>query len=204
MSKIKWKGGALIAPLPAVLVTCGTLDNPNVFTVAWTGIINTQPPKTYISVRPSRHSYELIKSNGKFVINLAYSKNAAIVDYCGVRSGKDTNKLTDTGLEICPGLELTDTPVLVDSPLSLECVVTDVIPLGTHDMFIADIVASDVEESLVNAEGRLRLDKANLLAYSHGEYFELGKRIGKFGFSTNKKKKKKPQNPKKENKNDRK
>ena len=189
MSKVKWKGGALIAPLPAVMVTCGTLDNPNVFTVAWTGIINTQPPKTYISVRPSRHSYELIKSSGKFVINLAYSKNAAIVDYCGVRSGKDTNKFTDTGLEICSGLELTDTPVLVDSPLSLECVVTDVISLGTHDMFIADIVASDVEETLINAEGKLRLDKANLLAYSHGEYFELGKKLGSFGYSVRKKSK---------------
>ena len=187
MSKEKWKGGALIAPLPAVLVSCGTLDNPNVFTVAWTGIINTQPPKTYISVRPSRYSYNLIRESGKFVINLAYSKNAAIVDYCGVRSGKDTNKFEDTGLTVVPGLELTDTPVIVDSPLSLECVVKNIIPLGTHDMFIADIIATDVEKEFINKDGKLRLDKANLLAYAHGEYFELGKKLGSFGYSVRKK-----------------
>ena len=187
MSKEKWKGGALIAPLPAVLVSCGTLEHPNVFTVAWTGIINTQPPKTYISVRPSRCSYEIIKKSGKFVINLAYSKNAAIVDYCGVRSGKDTDKLKDTGLTVCAGLELTDTPVISDSPLSLECVVSDIIPLGTHDMFVADIVATDVESEYINADGKLRLDRAGLLAYSHGEYFELGKKLGSFGFSVRRK-----------------
>lgn len=202
MSKVKWKGGALIAPLPAVLVTSGTLDKPNVFTVAWTGIINTQPPKTYISVRPSRLSYENIKKHGKFVINLVSSKDVRAVDYCGVRSGRDTNKLADTGLCVIPGLALTDTPVIESSPLSLECVVTDVIPLGTHDMFLADIVACDVESSLINSEDKLRLDKAGLLAYSHGEYFELGKKLGSFGFSVKKKRKynkniKKSQNKKK-------
>ncbi len=191
MSKVKWKGGALIAPLPAVLVTTGTLDNPNVFTVAWTGIINTQPPKTYISVRPSRLSYENIKATGKFVINLAKAENVRAVDYVGVRSGKDTDKFADTGLTIMPGLELTDTPVIEQSPLSLECVVTDCIKLGTHDMFLADIVACDVDETLINSEGRLRLERAGLIAYSHGEYFELGKKLGSFGFSVKKKRKKK-------------
>lgn len=191
MSKIKWKGGALIAPLPAVLVTTGTLDKPNVFTVAWTGIINTQPPKTYISVRPSRLSYENIKNTGKFVINLARAENVRAVDYCGVRSGRDTDKFADTGLTAIPALELSDTPAIEESPLSLECVVRDVIPLGTHDMFIADIVATDVDETLVNSEGRLRLDRAGLLAYSHGEYFELGKKLGSFGYSVKKKKKNK-------------
>lgn len=190
MSKVKWKGGALIAPLPAVLVTTGTLDKPNVFTVAWTGIINTQPPKTYISVRPSRLSYNNIKDTGKFVINLARAENVRAVDYAGVRSGRDTDKFADTGLTVVPALELTDTPVLEQSPLSLECVVTDVIPLGTHDMFLADIVATDVDESLINSEGRLRLDRAGLLAYSHGEYFELGKKLGSFGYSVKKKRKK--------------
>ena len=189
MSKVKWKGGALIAPLPAVLVTSGTLENPNVFTVAWTGIINTQPPKTYISVRPSRLSYENIKKHGKFVISLVRSSDVRALDYCGVRSGRDTDKFADTGLGLEPGLELTDTPTIVSSPLSLECVVTDVISLGTHDMFLADIVATDVDGTLINSEGRLRLDKANLLAYSHGEYFELGKKLGSFGYSVKKKRK---------------
>lgn len=189
MSKIKWKGGALIAPLPAVLVTCGTLEKPNVFTVAWTGIINTQPPKTYISVRPSRFSYEYIKNQGKFVINLVSAADVRALDYCGVRSGRDRDKFADTGLEIVPALELEDTPVIKSSPLSLECVVTDVISLGTHDMFLADIVATDVNEELVNSEGRLRLDKAELVAYSHGEYFSLGKKLGSFGYSVRKKRK---------------
>ncbi|MBQ4137814.1 MAG: flavin reductase family protein [Clostridia bacterium] len=189
MSKIKWKGGALIAPLPAVLVTCGTLEKPNVFTVAWTGIINTQPPKTYISVRPSRFSYEYIKNQGKFVINLISAADVRALDYCGVRSGRDRDKFADTGLEIVPALELEDTPVIKSSPLSLECVVTDVISLGTHDMFLADIVATDVNEELVNSEGRLRLDKAELVAYSHGEYFSLGKKLGSFGYSVRKKRK---------------
>ena len=187
MSKIKWKGGALIAPLPAVLVTCGTLDKPNVFTVAWTGIINTQPPKTYISVRPSRLSYEYIKNQGKFVINLVSAADVRALDYCGVRSGRERDKFADTGLEIVPALELEDTPVIKSSPLSLECVVTDIISLGTHDMFLADIVATDVNDELVNSEGRLRLDKADLVAYSHGEYFSLGKKLGSFGYSVRKK-----------------
>lgn len=190
MSKVKWKGGALIAPLPAVLVTSGTMEKPNVFTVAWTGIINTQPPKTYISVRPSRLSYENIKETGKFVINLARAEHVRAVDYVGVRSGRDTDKLADTGLTVVPALELEDTPVIEESPLSLECVVTDVISLGTHDMFLADVVACDVDEGLINSEGRLRLDRAGLLAYSHGEYFELGKKLGSFGFSVKKKRKK--------------
>ena len=190
MSKVKWKGGALIAPLPAVLVTSGTMEKPNVFTVAWTGIINTQPPKTYISVRPSRLSYENIKETGKFVINLARAEHVRAVDYVGVRSGRDTDKLADTGLTVVPALELEDTPVIEESPLSLECVVTDVISLGTHDMFLADVVACDVDEDLINSEGRLRLDRAGLLAYSHGEYFELGKKLGSFGFSVKKKRKK--------------
>ena len=191
MAKQVWKPATLLSPLPAALVTCGTVEEPNVLTIAWTGIINTQPPKTYISVRPSRHSYELIKSSGKFVINLAYSKNAAIVDYCGVRSGKDTNKFADTGLEICSGLELTDTPVLVDSPLSLECVVTDVISLGTHDMFIADIVAVNIDERYIDEKGKFHPEKCAFAAYAHGQYFALGKKIGSFGYSVKKKNKRK-------------
>lgn len=187
MPKVKWKGGALIAPLPAVLVTSGTLDDPNVFTVAWTGIINTQPPKTYISVRPSRVSYENIKKYGKFVINLTSAKDVRAVDFCGVRSKRNTDKFKSCGLSVATGLELTDTPVIESAPLSLECVVTDIIPLGTHDMFLADIVATDVDSGLINREGKLRLDKANLLAYSHGEYFELGKKLGSFGYSVKKK-----------------
>lgn len=189
MAKTKWKGGALIAPLPAVLVTSGTLDSPNVFTVAWTGIINTQPPKTYISVRPSRLSYEKIRESGRFAINLVSARDVRALDYCGVRSGRDTDKFADTGLELEAGLELGDTPIIRSSPLSLECKVTEVIPLGTHDMFLADIVACDVDEELINSEGRLRLDRADLVAYSHGEYFALGKKLGSFGYSVKKKRK---------------
>lgn len=189
MAKTKWKGGALIAPLPAVLVTSGTLESPNVFTVAWTGIINTQPPKTYISVRPSRLSYEKIRENGRFAINLVSACDVRALDYCGVRSGRDTDKFADTGLELEAGLELCDTPIIRSSPLSLECKLTEVIPLGTHDMFLADIVACDVNEDLINSEGRLRLDRADLVAYSHGEYFALGKKLGSFGYSVKKKRK---------------
>ncbi len=186
MSKVVWGGGALIAPVPPVLVTCGTAEQPNILTVAWTGILNTVPPKTYISVRPGRFSYPLIRESGEFVINLPTAALVRAVDFCGVRSGRDTDKWKQMGLTAAPSSRLS-CPLLEQSPLSLECRVTQVVPLGTHDMFIADILAVDVEEALIDRAGKLHLDRAGLLAYAHGEYFELGRKLGSFGFSVRKK-----------------
>ena len=188
MSKIKWKGGALIAPLPPVMVSCGDMENSNIMTVAWTGIINTIPPKTYISVRPSRYSYNIIKESGEFVINLTPSKIIKAADYCGIYTGAKVDKFKKCDLHKEEANEV-KCPLIAESPLSLECKVTEIVPIGTHDMFLADIVAVDVDDSLLDKDGRLDLARAGLAAFAHGEYFELGKKIGKFGFSTNKKKK---------------
>ena len=197
--KLKWKGGTLLAPLPAVMVSCGTMEKPNIITIGWTGILCSDPPKTYVSVRPERYSHSLIKETGKFVINLTTEELIKATDFCGVRSGRDNDKFALCKLTAVPAHELSDTPVIAECPISLECKVTDVIPLGSHDMFMADIVAVNVDEELFDKDDKMRLDKANLVAYAHGEYYELGKKIGKFGFSTNKKKKKHPSS-RKENK----
>lgn len=195
MGKINWKGGALTAPIPPVMVTCsdGTVDN--VFTVAWTGILNTKPPKTYISVRPSRFSYEIIKKSGVFAINLTTEDMVRAADFCGVRSGKTLDKFAACGLTKEKAYEI-DCPLLSESPLSLECRVTQIIPLGTHDMFIADILSVDVDENLIDRAGRLQLDKAHLAAYAHGEYFALGRKLGSFGYSVQKKKHTRQSTPK--------
>lgn len=186
MKKVKWRGGALLAPLPPVLVSCGTAEKPNVFTVAWTGIISTIPPKTYISVRPSRFSYGLIRESGEFVINLATADLIRAVDYCGVRSGRDVDKFEQMHLTPMPAGEVS-APLIGECPLSLECRVTQVIPLGSHEMFLADILAVQVDERLLDANGKLHLDRCGLAAFAHGEYFELGRKIGSFGFSVRKK-----------------
>lgn len=188
MAKIQWKGGALLAPVPPALVTCGLGEEINVLTVAWTGIVNTQPPKTYISVRPSRHSHRLIRESGEFVINLTSAELVRAADWCGVHTGKKVNKFERCHLTPSSASEV-GCPLLAESPLSLECRVTDVISLGSHDMFLADIVAVDVEESLVGKDGKLHLERANLVAYAHGDYYELGRRLGSFGFAVAKKKK---------------
>ena len=190
MSKIKWKGGALIAPLPPVMVSSGDMENSNILTVAWTGIVNTIPPKTYISVRPRRHSYNIIKESGEFVINLTPASLVRAADYCGIYTGAKVDKFAKCNLTKEEGQEV-KCPLIAESPLSLECKVTEIIPLGTHDMFLADIVAVNVDEGLIDKNGKLHLEKAGLAAYAHGEYFELGKKIGYFGFSAAKKKKKK-------------
>lgn len=191
MSKICWKGGALMAPLPAVLVTSGTLENPNIMTAAWTGIVSTHPPKTYISVRPSRYTYELIQKNRSFVINLTPASLVRAVDFCGVRSGRDMNKFIKNNLTPEASFSV-EAPSLAEAPLSLECRVTDIIPLGSHDMFLADVVSTAVREDLIDPKGRLALEKADLLTYLHGEYYTLGHKIGSFGYSVRKKEKKHP------------
>ena len=188
MEKVSWKGGALLAPLPAVMVSSGTVEKPNVMTVAWTGIINTQPSKTYISVRKSRYSYDLIKNSGTFVINLVSSTLVKACDFCGVRSGKDIDKFKACNLTAAESFTV-EAPSIAECPLSLECRVTEIIELGSHDMFLADIVSVAVKKDLIDQNGRLALEKAGLLAYVHGEYFTLGKKIGSFGYSVKKKRK---------------
>ena len=190
MAKRTLKGGALVCPLPPTMVSCGDMENSNIITIGWTGILNTIPPKTYISVRPTRHSYNIIKEKGEFVINLTPSQLVKEADYCGIYTGKKVDKFAKCKLTKVKGTQV-DAPMIDECPVSIECKVTDIVPLGSHDMFMADIVAVNVDESLFDKDDKMRLDKANLVAYAHGEYFELGKKIGKFGFSTNKKKKKK-------------
>ena len=195
MAKIKWRGGAMLAPVPPALVTCSDGERDNVLTVAWTGIVCTDPPKTYISVRPKRFSYDIIKKSGEFAINLTTADLVRAADWCGVYTGAKVDKFERCRLSKEPAQEI-GCPILSESPLSLECRVTDVIPLGTHDMFLADIVAVDVDESLLDEQGKLHLERAGLVAYAHGDYFELGRKLGKFGYSVAKKKKK-PQGKKK-------
>ncbi len=187
MGKIKWKGGALLSPLPPVMVSCGTQEKSNILTIAWTGITNTIPPMTYISVRPQRYSYGIIRESGEFVINLTTSSLIRSADYCGIYTGAKVDKFAKCGLTKEKASEV-QCPLIAQSPLSVECKVTKIIPLGSHDMFMADIVAVDVDESLIDKNGRLRLEDAGLAAFAHGEYFELGRKIGTFGFSVRKKK----------------
>ena len=188
MSKIKWKGGALIAPLPPVMISCGDMEKSNIMTVAWTGIVNTIPPKTYISVRKSRYSYELIEKSGEFVINLTTADMVKKVDYCGIYTGRKVDKFKKCDFHKEAAKEVA-APVIAECPLALECKVTEKVELGTHDMFFADIVATDVEESLLDKNGKLNLSKANLMAFAHGEYYALGKKLSGFGDSAKKKKK---------------
>ena len=186
MSKIVWKGGALLAPTPLSMVTCGTMEKPNVLTVAWTGIINTAPPKTYISVRPCRYSYPMIRESGEFVVNLTTAEMIRAADWCGVHTGAKVDKFARCNLHTEAASQVA-APLLSESPLALECRVTDMIPLGTHHMFLADIVAVDVDERLLDERGKLHLERAHLAAFAHGEFFEIGKRLGAFGFSVRKK-----------------
>jgi flavin reductase (DIM6/NTAB) family NADH-FMN oxidoreductase RutF len=185
--KQKWKGGALLSPVPAVLVSCGNGENANLITIGWTGIVCTQPPKLYISVRPERHSYGIIKESGEFCVNLPTCGIVRALDFCGVRSGKDTDKFKETKLTKEDSYEVGCVSV-AECPITLECKVSQIIPLGSHDMFIADIVAVAADERLIDKNGRLMLEKADLLAYAHGDYFTLGKKIGDCGFSVRKKK----------------
>ena len=185
MTKITWKPGTMLSPLPPALVTCGTLEKPNMLTVAWTGIICTEPALTYISIRPSRYSYDIIKKSGEFVINLPTWKMVSAVDYCGVKSGKTVDKFKETGLTPQPCTQV-KAPQIEESPLSIECKVKSVTPYGTHDMFLAEIVAVNVDEQYIDEQGALDLEKAGLIAFSHGRYYTLGRHLGNFGFSVNK------------------
>ena len=182
MSKLQWKGSTLLAPVPAALVSCGTLEKPNALTIAWTGITCSDPPMTYISVRPERYSYDIIKESGEFVINLTSGAMARATDFCGVRSGREMDKLAATGLTVEPAKEIA-APVIAQSPLALECRVKQIIPLGSHDLFLADIVEVSVQDRFFLPDGSIDEAAMELVGYAHGKYFVLGEALGFFGYS---------------------
>ena len=187
--KQNWRPGTMIYPLPAVLVSCGaTPEEYNMLTVAWTGTICSDPAMCYISVRPERHSYEIIKRTGEFVINLTTEALARATDWCGVRSGKDYDKWREMGLTPAPAT-IVNAPIIDQAPVNIECRVKQIIPLGTHDMFIAEVVNVIVDEQYLDEKGKFDMVRAGLIAYSHGEYFTLGRSLGHFGWSVRKKKK---------------
>lgn len=185
--KQNWKPGTLIYPLPAAMVSCGGVpEEYNIITASWIGTICTNPPMCYISVRPERHSYEIIKRNMEFVINLTTEELARQTDWCGVRSGKDYDKFDE--MRLTPGkAAMISAPIIEEAPLCIECRVKEIISLGSHDMFIADVVNVQADEAFIDPEtNRFDLEKARLLAYSHGHYYGLGEKIGKFGWSVRK------------------
>ena len=188
--KQSWKPGTLIYPLPAVLVSCGaTPEEYNLLTIAWTGTICTDPPMCYISVRKERHSYDIIRRTGEFAINLTTEAMARATDWCGVRSGRNENKWEAMGLTPMANSHIS-APIIGESPLSICCKVREVKELGTHDMFIADVLNVKADEKYMNPDtGKFELSDANPLVYLHGGYYGLGKKIGKFGWSVEKKKK---------------
>ncbi len=190
--KQDWKPGTMIYPLPAVLISCGSSpDEHNIFTVSWVGTICSDPPMCYISVRPSRHSHEIIKRTGEYVINLTTEALARATDWCGVRSGRDFNKFEEMKLTVGKAT-LVEAPLIEESPVCIECRVREIIPLGSHDMFISEVVNVKADDEYLDpVTGRFDLQRAGLLAYTHGHYYGLGKKIGKFGWSVQKKKKKK-------------
>ncbi len=188
MSKQCWKPGNMLAPVPAVLVTVRDKSGKdNVITIAWTGTICSDPPMVSISVRKERFSHAMLKESGEFVINLVNEDLTRAADYCGVKSGRDEDKFAAAGLTKEPAQKV-NAPLIKESPVNLECKVTQVLELGSHDMFLGEIVAVDVDEKLLDKDGRLQLEKAELVSYIHGEYFGLGEKIGKFGHSVRKKK----------------
>ncbi len=188
--KQNWRPGTMIYPLPAVLVSCGaTPEEYNMLTVAWTGTICSDPAMCYISVRPERHSYNIIRRTGEFVINLTTEALARATDWCGVKSGKDFNKWHEMGLTPSPAT-IVKAPLIEESPVSIECRIKQVIPLGTHDMFIAEVVNVVVDEQYLDEKGKFDMVRAGLMAYSHGEYFTLGRSLGHFGWSVRKRSRK--------------
>ena len=186
MPKINWKPGTLLAPAPPALVTSGDGERSNVFTAAWTGIVCSEPPMTYVSIRRERFSHGIISETREFVINLPCEAIARATDLCGVRSGRDGDKFALAGLTREPS-HLVAAPTIAECPVSLECRVREIISLGSHDMFLADIVSVGVDPRFVDEKGAPHMEKCGLLAYAHGAYFGLGKQLGTFGFSVRKK-----------------
>ena len=188
MSKVTWKPGTFIYPIPAVMVSCGTMEKSNIITVAWTGILNTNPAMVYISVRPTRYSYNLIKEHGEFVINLTTKQLARATDWCGVKTGAKVDKFKEMHLHK-EKAKYVDCPMIKESPVSVECKVKEIKELGSHHMFIAEVLAINADEKYINEKGAFDISKCDLIAYANGNYYSLGKKIGKFGFSVQRKKK---------------
>lgn len=188
MAKQIWKPSTLLNPVPVVMVTCADNEGKaNIITLAWAGTVNSEPPMLSISVRKERYSHRLISEKGQFAVNLTTQKLAYATDLCGVKSGRDVDKFQAAGLT-AEKASVIDVPIIKESPVSLECVVKNVLELGSHDMFIAEIVAVDVQDEFIDAKGKLSLEKASVIAYSHGKYWTLGNELGFFGYSVAKRK----------------
>ena len=190
MSKVTWKPGTFLYPLPAVMVSCGNMEKSNIITVAWTGILNTNPAMVYISVRPTRYSYNLIKESGEFVINLTTKDLAYATDWCGVKTGAKVDKFAEMHLTK-EKAKFVKCPMIKESPVSVECKVKEIKELGSHHMFIAEIISIDADNEYIDEKGSFDIGKCDLITYANGKYYSLGKPIGKFGYSVQKKKKKK-------------
>ena len=199
MAKQNWKPGNMLYPLPAVMVSCQSstahdslcekpeLDGkPNIITVAWAGTVCTNPPMVSISVRPERYSYHMIESSGEFVVNLTTEKLAYATDFCGVRSGRDIDKFKELHLTPLPSRHI-KAPGIAESPVNIECKVHEILPLGSHHMILADVLGVTVDDTYLDEKGKFDLNSANLITYSHGEYFLMGKKLGTFGYSVAKK-----------------
>lgn len=186
MGKETWKPGNMLYPLPVVMVSVADkAGNHNIITIAWAGTICSNPPMVSISVRPERHSYKMLKETGEFVINLTTKDLVYATDYCGVKSGRDVDKFGEMNLTALPG-EKVKAPLIAESPVNLECKVTEVIPLGSHDMFLAEVVAVHVDDKYMDEKGKFHLEQAEPIVYSHGAYLETGKQLGTFGYSVKK------------------
>ena len=188
MAKVEWKPGTFIYPIPAVMVTSGDMKKSNIMTVAWTGIINTNPAMCYISVRPERYSYNLIKESKEFVINLTNEKLAYATDWCGVKSGKNVDKFKEMKLTKEKANHV-KCPIIKESPVAVECKVKEILELGSHHMFIAEVLSIDADEKYIDEKGAFDISKCDLIAYANGGYYSLNKKIGKFGYSVKKDKK---------------
>lgn len=186
MGKQSWKPGNMLYPLPVVMVSVADKEGKqNIITIAWAGTVCSNPPMVSISVRPERYSYNVLKETGEFVINLTTKELTYATDYCGVKSGRDVDKFKEMGLTALPGKEV-NAPLIAESPVNIECKVTQVIPLGSHDMFLAEVVAVHVDEKYIDEKGKFHLDKAEPIAYSHGDYLATGELLGTFGYSVKK------------------
>lgn len=187
MGKQLWKPGNMLYPLPAVMVSVAGKDGKNnILTVAWTGTVCSDPPMVFISVRPERYSYHMLKDTGEFVINLTTKELAFATDYCGVKSGRDVDKFRELHLTPLPA-EVVKAPLIAESPVNIECQVTEVKPLGTHDMFLAKVAAVHVDEEYMDEKNKFHLEEAEPIVYSHGAYFTVGSLLGTFGYSVKKK-----------------
>ena len=191
MEKVSIKPTTMLCPLPAILASCGTMKNSNIITIEWTGIINSVPPRTYISIAKQRYSHDIVENSGEFVINLTNKDLAFATDYCGCTTGAKIDKFKEANLTKIKG-DIVSCPMIAEAPVNLECKVFKVERLGSHDMYMADIVAVHVNEDLIDENGRIGLEKAGLIVYSHGNYHELHTRsLGRFGWSVMKPKTKK-------------